>query len=39
MMTSLFTYILNASEKVEFSVKVSFLEIYNEKIHDLLDRK
>jgi kinesin family protein 5 len=30
---------MNASEDIEFSVKVSFLELYNEKLQDLIDRK
>lgn len=37
MMDSVFENILNANENFEFTVKVSFLEIYNEKIQDLLD--
>ena len=36
-MESVFESIINASEDIEFRVKVSFMEIYNEKIHDLLD--
>ena len=32
VMESLFELLNNASEDVEFSVKVSFVEIYNEKI-------
>jgi hypothetical protein len=39
MMDRVFELILDANESIEFTVKVSFLEIYNEKIHDLLDRK
>lgn len=39
MMETVFEYIVNASEDIEFTVKVSFLEIYKEKIQDLLDRK
>ena len=39
MMESIFNLIFNASEDIEFQVKVSFLEIYNEKINDLLDCK
>jgi len=39
MMSYLFETILNSSEHIEFNVKVSFLELYNEKLQDLLDRK
>jgi len=39
MMDSVFDHIVNADENLEFTVKISFLEIYNEKIQDLLDRK
>lgn len=39
MMGYVFERIINANETIEFSVKVSFLEIYNEKIQDLLDGK
>lgn len=39
MMERLFQLIEEASSTLEFSIKASFLEIYNEKIHDLLDRK
>ena len=39
MMSHLFELILNSSENIEFNVKVSFLELYNEKLHDLLDRR
>jgi kinesin family protein 5 len=38
MMDEMFDCIMRANESIEFTVKVSFLEIYNEKIHDLLDR-
>ena len=38
-MDSVFDHIVNADENLEFTVKISFLEIYNEKIQDLLDRK
>lgn len=38
MMSHLFSLILNSSENIEFNVKVSFLELYNEKLQDLLDR-
>lgn len=37
MITTVFDIIDNASENVEFTVKVSFCEIYMEKISDLLD--
>lgn len=37
MMDEVFDGIMKANENIEFTVKVSFLEIYNEKIHDLLD--
>lgn len=37
MMGYVFNKIINAEEHIEFSVKVSYLEIYNEKIQDLLD--
>ena len=39
MMELVFNLIMNASEDIEFKVKLSFLEIYNEKIQDLLNRK
>ena len=39
MMNHLFELILNSDENIEFNVKVSFLVLYNEKLHDLLDRK
>ena len=35
----LFELICNADEHIEFTVKVSYLEIYMEKIMDLLDPK
>lgn len=35
----LFNHIEKASNKIEFSIKCSFLEIYNEKLYDLLDSK
>ena len=38
-MEFVFESILNASEKIEFKVKISYLELYNEKIQDLLDGK
>lgn len=37
-MDSVFDIIMNASEDLEFQIRVSFLEIYNEKVQDLLDR-
>ncbi|KAL4493521.1 hypothetical protein ABPG72_007529 [Tetrahymena utriculariae] len=37
MMEKLFDMIADAPSTMEFSIKASFLEIYNEKIHDLLD--
>ena len=37
MMDELFEGLVNASENSEFTLKVSFLEIYLERIHDLLD--
>ena len=37
MMEFVFDSIVNASENIIFKVKVSYLELYNEKIHDLLD--
>lgn len=37
MMDAVFENIMNANESLEFTVKVTFLEIYNEKIQDLLD--
>ena len=39
MTSNLFALMLNSSNDIEFTVRVSFLEIYNEKIQDLLDRK
>ena len=39
MVKGIFSRIVEAPEDVEFSMKVSFLEIYNEKIRDLLDPK
>lgn len=39
MMEYVFDSINQSSDDIEFSVKCSFLEIYNEKIQDLLDRK
>ena len=37
MVRTVFNRIETASEQIEFSVKVSICEIYNEKINDLLD--
>ena len=37
MMDALFEGLINASEASEFTLKVSYLEIYLERIHDLLD--
>jgi len=37
MMERLFELIAEAPSSIEFTIKASFLEIYNEKIHDLLD--
>lgn len=37
MMVQVFESIAKASEEIEFTVKCSYLEIYNEKIQDLLD--
>jgi hypothetical protein len=37
MISTVFDLIDNASESLEFTVKVSFCEIYMEKISDLLD--
>jgi kinesin family member 5 len=37
MMDSLFEGMVNASESTEFTLRVSFLEIYLERIQDLLD--
>ena len=37
MVWTVFNRIENASENIEFYVKVSMSEIYNEKIKDLLD--
>lgn len=39
MFDYLFEKIAEADEDTEFSVKVSYLEIYREKVQDLLDRK
>ncbi|EGR34618.1 kinesin motor domain protein [Ichthyophthirius multifiliis] len=37
MMEKVFDLIINASEDQEFQIKVSFIEIYNERIIDLID--
>jgi len=37
MVKTVFNRIENASEDIEFTVKISMVEIYNEKIKDLLD--
>ena len=37
MVTGFFSKIAEQPEDIEFSMKVSFVEIYNEKIKDLLD--
>jgi kinesin family protein 5 len=39
MVGGIFDRIHSAPEEVEFTVKVSMIEIYNEKIRDLLDPK
>jgi kinesin family protein 5 len=39
MVKGFFDKIADQPEDIEFSIKVSFLEIYNEKIKDLLDPK
>jgi hypothetical protein len=39
MVRTVFTRIANANEKIEFTVKVSMCEIYNEKIKDLQNPK
>lgn len=39
MVRTVFNRIENAGEEMEFSVKVSMCEIYNEKIKDLFDTK
>ena len=36
-METIFNMILNASEDNEYQIKVSMVEIYNEKVNDLLD--
>lgn len=37
MVKTVFSKIENASEDIEFTVKVSMIEIYMEKVKDLLD--
>jgi kinesin family protein 5 len=37
MVRTVFNRIDNASEKIEFIVKVQMIEIYNEKIKDIID--
>lgn len=39
MVGGIFTKIQSQPEDIEFVMKVSFVEIYNEKIKDLLDPK
>ena len=39
MVGGIFNRIETAPEDIEFTVKVSMIEIYNEKIRDLLDPK
>ena len=39
MVTGFFEQISSQPEDIEFAMKVSFVEIYNEKIRDLLDPK
>jgi len=39
MFNYLFSLIEKADQAIEFNIKCSFLEIYMEKILDLLDRK
>jgi kinesin family protein 5 len=39
MVRTVFNRIENSSENMEFAVKVSFCEIYNERIKDLLNPK
>lgn len=37
MVRTVFNRIETASESIEFTIKVSMIEIYNEKIKDLID--
>lgn len=39
MISTIFEGVMNADENIEFLVKASYLEIYMEKIRDLLDCK
>lgn len=39
IMEYIFDCILQADRNLEFTVRSSYLEIYNEKVQDLLDRK
>lgn len=39
MFDNLFELIANADKDIEFTIKCSYLEIYMEKIMDLLDAK
>ena len=39
MVGGVFSRIEHAPEEIEFTVKVSMIEIYNEKIRDLLNPK
>lgn len=39
MVDGIFSRIQSAPEEIEFTVKVSMIEIYNEQIQDLLDPK
>ena len=36
-MDKIFDMIINADQNIEFSIRVLFMEIYNEKILDLLN--
>jgi len=39
MMDTVFEGMMNASENIEFQIKVSYVEIYMEKIRDLIDNR
>lgn len=39
MVKTIFEAIENSSEEIEFTVKISMIEIYMEKVKDLLDPK
>lgn len=39
VMDEVFEMIMAASDKFEFTIRVTMLEIYNEKIQDLLDSR